>query len=506
MRRGLALFALLWLAGCYDFDADYQACIDEGRCLPEGGQVRALDEACGPLDRCADGLCVDGTCRKEVCSAGVHTAPADCSTGVCVGTATRACAGGLCGASDCATVKQVVAGYGFTCALLSDGSVWCWGDNSLGQLGLGDTEPRLAPTRIPTLAGVKQLAANESASFACALLENGTTGVTDDSVACWGSNYYGQLGLGVADTSRSTPQRLQSLTNVASVAVGGFHACAIVRGTGGSYRAWCWGENTYGQVGDGTSGNVTGASARTRPSPVPVCSAPYSGSGCLGPSNQFELALGLYHSCSRAGTAVTCWGDNSMGQLGVSKDFSPHPNPLVVPGLTTPTAPGAPVVFAGESTTCAIDNTGAAKCWGYNGAGQLANGTFGGDSSTPMPLCKSTGGSPCTPLTSVTSIAIGEASACALLVDAVAVCWGRDSHLQLGNGLPAGDTNYANAQVKVTGPVVGLTLGSYHGCTWSETEVRCWGWNAMGQVGTGQAGTDDPSIDDQANPVGPRWP
>ncbi|MCI0671918.1 MAG: hypothetical protein L0Y64_15820, partial [Myxococcaceae bacterium] len=364
-------------------------------------------------------------------------------------------------------MKQVVAGYDFTCALLSDGTVWCWGENSSGQLGLGDDEPRFVPTRVPTLSGVKALATSQRGASACAILSN-------DTVSCWGDNFYGQLGVGVSGGYRNTPQVVETLANVQSVAVGGFHACAIVR-AGGDFKAWCWGENTFGQVGDGTWDE-------DRPSPVAVCSSG-SGAGCLGPSNVWELALGDFHSCARMGNNVRCWGSNGAGQLGLLKDFFAHPNPVTVPLFTTPTAPASPVVFAGANVSCAINSAGEAHCWGSNSAGQLANGAFGGDTHIPGRLCAGPGTLSCAPLGSVAAIAIGEASACAQLVSGPPVCWGRDTRFQLGDGLPAADNRYASSAIAVAAPIVGLTLGSYHGCTWKDAEVRCWGWSGLGQLG-----------------------
>ncbi|MCI0572728.1 MAG: hypothetical protein L0Y66_18395, partial [Myxococcaceae bacterium] len=520
---------VLALTGCQDFEKAHQECLDEGRCIPEGGQLRQRGEACVALDVCEGGACVDGvccesacegqceacnvagsegscvavsgeprgareactgegsmcggacdgvqrltcayptlSCRQEGCSAGVRTEPASCSAGACPALVSTQCAGGICGENDCATVKQVVAGYDFTCALLSDGTVWCWGENSSGQLGLGDEEPRFVPTRVPTLSGVKALAASQAGSSACAILSN-------DTLSCWGSNYYGQLGIGVSGGYRSTPQPVETLANVQSVAVGGFHACAVVR-TGSDFRAWCWGENSYGQVGDGTSG-------ANRPNPVAVCSSG-SGAGCFGYTNLWELALGDSHSCARIGSSVRCWGSNGAGQLGSLPDFLAHPNPLTVSGVTTSVAPPSPVVFAGADVSCAINSDGEARCWGSNSNGQLANGDFGQGLTQHVPsqLCAGPG-IPCAPLGSVAAIAIGEVSACAQPVSGPPVCWGRDTRYQLGDGAPAAQNAYASSEVAGAASIVGLTLGSYHGCTWKDAEVRCWGWSGLGQLG-----------------------
>ncbi|MBK6849448.1 MAG: hypothetical protein IPG96_18625 [Proteobacteria bacterium] len=186
------------------------------------------------------------------------------------------------------TVARVATASNYSCVRRTDGSLWCWGLNNYGRLGDGTTMTRLSPTAITamgTLAATVALGGHQT----CA------TG-TDGSLWCWGMNSYGQLGDGTT-ISRATPTRVTAMgTTVAAVAVGVLHSCA--RRTDGSM--WCWGDNYYGQLGDRTSIN------RLVPTRVTA----------LG-TTVTEIALGGSHSCARRSDgSVWCWGDNSYGALG----------------------------------------------------------------------------------------------------------------------------------------------------------------------------------------------
>jgi alpha-tubulin suppressor-like RCC1 family protein len=543
LTRSLAvLLCAFGLAGCVDFSKLVEDCTNNERCLPEGGRIVERGEACGPLDRCRDGACVDGvccesacegqceacnvsgqegscvavsgapqggrpacgddgsgcggacdgslttacsypaiTCREHGCTAGIRTEPASCTAGACPAAVTTACPGGLCGTDSCATVLQVAAGYDYTCAVISDGTIACWGANGYGQLGLGDFDDRYVPTRVPGLTGVVEIAASSTGYHTCAR-------TADGGLWCWGANFSGQVGIGSTENYITTPQKVSSLGTVTEVVLGAVHSCAIVRGS--NSRAWCWGDNTYGQLGDGTSGNE-------RNVPVPVCTSG-SGAGCPGFIYQRDLALGQTHTCSKNSGSVYCWGSNGAGQLGFTKDFAAHPLPTAVAGLAVNSTTQSRVVFAGYNSTCALNSDNKPRCWGRNGDGQLGIGTFTGDTHVPGILCATTAG--CTELTGVVSISIGEASACALMVDGSVRCWGRDGHLQLGTAISQSDHAYASTASDV-GLSTGISVGSYHACAWKDAEVRCWGWSQYGQLGN-----DDTVTDDQKDPVAPLWP
>ncbi|MEZ4405128.1 MAG: MopE-related protein [Polyangiales bacterium] len=196
---------------------------------------------------------------------------------------------------------QLALGYAHSCALRSDGTVWCWGDNTYGQMGRGAMGTAVvSPGAVPGLAGVRAIEGGYN--HTCALMGDGT-------VRCWGQNSYGQLGDGTMDT-RTSPVQVQGLRGVEQIAVGFYHGCA--RAAGGLS---CWGYNTYGQVGNGTTTNSL------TPSTVPL-------------TGITDVGTGYWHTCARStGTTLWCWGWNLANMLGT--------------GNTTPSQSASPlrVVF-----------------------------------------------------------------------------------------------------------------------------------------------------------------
>ncbi|MGA9761947.1 MAG: hypothetical protein WBQ14_05950 [Gaiellaceae bacterium] len=206
--------------------------------------------------------------------------------------------------SGISTATQISAGRYHSCALLSDGTVECWGENMDGQLGNGTEDDSTTPIQVKgvgggtsTLSNVTQISAGYDHS--CALLLSG-------AVDCWGFGGYGQLGNGAYVVS-TTPVQVKgvggtgTLSNVTQISAGGDHSCALLSGG----TANCWGDNEYGQVGDGSLNN--------RWTPVQVKGV--GGTGTL--SNVTQITAGGSHSCVLlSGGTVNCWGDNVYGQLG----------------------------------------------------------------------------------------------------------------------------------------------------------------------------------------------
>ena len=192
------------------------------------------------------------------------------------------------------TYSTLTAGEEHTCAILDDGSVSCWGYNYNGQLGDGTTTDRSTPTQTSSLGtGRTAVAITAGAYHTCAILDDG-------SVSCWGNNYYGQLGDGTT-TQRNTPTQTSSLgTGRTAVAItaGAIHTCAIL--DDGSVS--CWGYNGNGRLGDGTNTN--------RNTPTQTSS--------LGTDRTaVAITAGAYHTCAILDDgSVSCWGYNGYGQLG----------------------------------------------------------------------------------------------------------------------------------------------------------------------------------------------
>jgi alpha-tubulin suppressor-like RCC1 family protein len=338
-----------------------------------------------------------------------------------------------------------------TCALNSAGGVSCWGYNALGELGDGTNINGTTPVAVSGLAsGVTAIATGYE--FTCGL----TTG---HAVLCWGDNSSGQLGDGT-NTNRFAPVAVSgSLPAVAAIAAGDFHTCALTTG----HAVFCWGDNSTGQVGDNTNTN--------RSAPVPVTGFP-------GGTAIAAITAGAAHMCAlTTAGGVYCWGNNGNGELG-DNTTTQRLTPVAVSGL----ASGVTAIAAGGYHTCALMSTGLVKCWGFNGSGQL-----GINSTTTLSLTPVTAG-----VTSVTAIAAGLYHTCALIAGGIS-CWGDNSAGELGDGT----TTNRLAPVPVTTLPAASVLAArtMNTCAILTTGgVSCWGGNNYGELGNGTAGYSVDSV------------
>jgi len=241
--------------------------------------------------------------------------------------------------------------YGSPCALKSDGTVWCWGYNGYGQLGDGSTTQRNTPVQVSGLTNVISIESTggDAPSHNCALKSDGT-------VWSWGYNGYGQLGDG-STTNRYTPVQVSGLTNVKSIFLGGGqHGSSYAILNDGTVRSW--GYNGYGQLGDGS---VTVRTTPVNPGLTNVKQMAIAGRG------SYSTTCALLND----GTAK-CMGYYGYGQVGVG-DTTPKYTPTTVAGLKN-----AQKIWAKGSSNmtyfCVLLDSGALKCWGYNGNGQLGIG------------------------------------------------------------------------------------------------------------------------------------
>ena len=323
---------------------------------------------------------------------------------------------------------DVAAGQGHTCAVLKGGQVKCWGLNDSGQLGDGTTTNRTTPTDIcadatcaSPLTGVVAIAAGFG--HTCALTTGG-------DVKCWGWNEFGQIGDGTSgdgdpntlDNIRTTPVDVAGLPPGGATAVAAGLGHSCALVTGGGVK--CWGLNNFGQLGDGTNTN--------RPTPVDVATL----------TGAAEIAVGFGHSCALVtGGGVTCWGDNFFGQLGDGTTTnSTTPSDVCADATCASPFTDAAGIDAGTAHSCAPTTGGGVKCWGSNEFGQLGDGTSGdGDPNTldninltPVDVCAD---APCdSALTSVVNIGTGGDHTCAVTGAGGVKCWGFNAFGQLGDG------------------------------------------------------------------------
>lgn len=197
----------------------------------------------------------------------------------------------------------VQAGTASTCGLTVGRRVYCWGDNSHGQLGDGTTAPHTVPMPIASTLQFIQLSMH--ATHACALTADGTAW-------CWGDNWARQLGDGGTENWSTVPVQVATGTKFASISAGGWHTCALTS----AGAAYCWGANTFGEIGDGTNVN--------RAQPTAVSNAVAFN----------RIFTGDFTTCALTATgSAYCWGQNNYGQLGDGSTTGRN-SPVVVPGVT----------------------------------------------------------------------------------------------------------------------------------------------------------------------------
>jgi alpha-tubulin suppressor-like RCC1 family protein len=321
-------------------------------------------------------------------------------------------------------VTAVTAQYEGTCALLSDGTVYCWGWNNDGDLGIGSftttgNQSVATPGKVLNLPGAAS-AISGGHAHACA--------VVGTAAWCWGENYNGELGNGVFQTSLpvgvDNAIQVSSISNVTQVAAGCDFTCALA---GGSVSCWGW---NY----DGNLGNQTYNDAATPQAVVPS----WTGSVLSIVAGSGREACALIN-----GGNVYCWGEGDYGELGASFFVTTSPPGINYPVAVSGAVSAVSAVAVGDAHACAINGDGSVSCWGDNEFGELGNGSiisaapYGVDTAqTTKPLPHP-----------ATAIAAGGSFTCALLSDGSVWCWGYNQWGELGNG---NETTSPNP-VQVTG-------------------------------------------------------
>ncbi len=242
------------------------------------------------------------------------------------------------------SVKEVVGGERNFCALLVNGSIWCWGDGYYGQLGNGEAGSVSVPLVLRTPEVELFTDVDAGRDHTCAIANSGS------EIQCWGYGIFGQVGMQEKEIN-TVPQAVSfpdGAVTATGLGLGGHHACAVFA----NQSAACWGNGHEGQLGSNQERS-------TRPLTV------------AGLSGVSQVAAGYNFSCARQadGSGVHCWGNGDYGQLGHGKRVS-STNPVVVQ-LSLPESTTVVDIALGGLHACALLSDGEMRCWGYGVEGQL---------------------------------------------------------------------------------------------------------------------------------------
>jgi alpha-tubulin suppressor-like RCC1 family protein len=296
--------------------------------------------------------------------------------------------------------KSISAGHSHTCTVLTDSTAKCWGINDFGQIGDNSLVNRSNPTPVSGL--INASAISSGWRHTCAMLQTG-------GVKCWGLNSTGQLGDSTTVTPKKIPTAVVGLNDAVALAIGYAHTCALR--SGGTIV--CWGANSYGQLGTGTTANTA--------TPVQVS----------GLANIVEITAGQYHTCARKVTGEAyCWGSYTYGELGNGMSGTGYgviSTPQAVVSLGTTVAQIQ--AHASNPHTCARLTDGTMHCWGHNASGQLGTGDYTNWSS-PVPVSLING--------TASKLAAGGLVGCANVNGVGTMCWGNNAAGSRGSGHTGG--------------------------------------------------------------------
>lgn len=460
--------------------------------------------------------------------------------------------------SGLSSVLEIASGNGHSCALINGGTVKCWGLDGSGQLG---NDPLLADAQLPVnVAGLTGVRAISAGGFhTCALITGGT-------VKCWGQDGSGQLGDGVPGDFATGAQPVVGLPvgdPVTAISGGESHTCAVTQ----SKQLWCWGANGSGQLGDNADlTDLTNHDNDASSVPVQVVD-PVDFDDPL--TDVLAVSAGGTHSCAildRPNRPTYCWGGNAFGQLGhatpigdsdPSNDpdttMTPSSKPLLVQVDTDPTPTGtslvpmtmATAVTTGMEHTCAVTGpSGTVRCWGHNGAGQLGfdiatfpddkhptDSTYAGEASVGTAKAVVAGGfhtcatkagethcwgynflgqlggydeqvetpTTVTAVRGAAEVAVANHAACVRVSDipgnqTTLQCWGSNANGRLGIGSTSPPSTTVRRPVLAGFPTTATDLRAGNGtfcAVPASGDRRCWGLNGSGEVG--DATTTDPT-------------
>lgn len=433
---GILLGCALWSSG---------ACVDSAALFSDGTKSGSPLGDTSDGGRALGGQTQEGGSGSSAAESGGSGAGADGAGGNPASGGASGGSNNLGGASlapgPLGQTLAVSAGDTHSCGI-ADGTLYCWGDNDNGALGLGDEGSRDTPTMIA-----------EDKTWRFVECGGGfTCGATEDGLFCWGDNASGQLGVG-RFTSHNEPALVVLPSIVSQLSVGHHHVCAVLDDGG----LWCWGNNTEGQLGQDDPFPGPGVN---EPSPVQVGSE----------TEWSRVSGGDGHSCAiRQSGELYCWGRNLSGELGLGEGA---PGQIRVPQRVGNEADWIQVA-AGHNHTCGVRSDGALWCWGGNASGQL--GLAGNGPYFEPTLVKDD--------PSIAAVATNTFHTCTLDAAGRARCFGRNMEGQLGDGTTI-DSPLGSA-VRPGDGLSSLALGRFHTCAVRAGAFLCTGENKEGRLGTG---------------------
>jgi alpha-tubulin suppressor-like RCC1 family protein len=332
--------------------------------------------------------------------------------------------------------SEVSAGGEHSLAIATNGTIWSWGGNSHGQLGLGDTTARSGPVKIGSASNWSKIAAGSS-GHSLALTTLGT-------LWAWGRNDFGQLGVNDAIT-KTQPAQIGSDTDWKVFGAGDFHSLAIKN----DKTLWSWGKNDWGQLGKGNTDNEDSPSK-------------------IGSDTDWDkVSAGeSYAVAIKADKTLWAWGKNDSGQLGLGDTLSRTAPARVVTDTDWATA------AACKGYTFAIKTDGSLWAWGKNDSGQLG---LGDTISRTTPTRVGTE-------TNWATVSISNGYTMAIKTDGTLWAWGNNDYGQLG----LNDTISRTAPAKVGSETnwIAVTTGDYHSIALKNNKtISSWGKNDLGQLG-----------------------
>jgi len=450
---------------CANTQEDTQNCGTCGNVCPEGylcspkAGVGTCGLQCnGGTSKCSN-ECVDENIDPGHCGSCTTacTTGETCSNAHCCPSATPYYCGGCDTFADCVSKEggHIIAGDNYTCAINPAGAVYCWGDNDYGEAGTGDSTTFMYDTAQAAAGlsnGIISLGAGEVT--ACAITGGGL-------LYCWGDDSYGELGDNTTTFNTVYSPESIGLSNVIHAA-GTYDATCWLLGTG---AVECAGEDDNYEIANGSAPsfiNYVTPSSTLLTSGVATIAAASAG------FSDGEMFCAVLTSGS-----VKCWGTcfdyGFTGSLG-DGTTTQSSTPITVSGITTATS-----VSVSDTHACIVLSTGALECWGDNTYGEVGNGKSG---TTPTKPVTAT-------LTGVSRVAVGSDFTCALTTAGAVECVGYNCDGELGNGKSSCAATTA-WQTPIASGAIDLAAGGSHACALLATgKAQCWGNGSSGQVGNG---------------------